>query len=179
MRRKLTWLVLFSAVIVVTALYHAGNVRATMSNGFSAETLATATLDKIDVFNFLKDQNNNIIWESMQKTTEPSDLFVQLNHWDPGGSTGWHKHPGHSLIIVTKGEVTNYESDDPQCKPQVYTKGMVFVDLGGDHAHIVRNEDMLEEAETIAVQLVPNKEKFNVDRRIDAPAVPANCLGIQ
>jgi quercetin dioxygenase-like cupin family protein len=54
----------------------------------------------------------------------------------PGGTTGWHTHPGHSLIIVTEGEVTTYEGHDPDCKPRVYKKGEVFLDPGGEHVQM-------------------------------------------
>jgi hypothetical protein len=94
---------------------------------------------------------------------------VQNNVWQPGGETGWHSHPGHSLIIVTAGAVTDYESDDPDCKPTVYTKGMGFVDAGGDHVHLIRNEGSVV-ASTMAIQVIP----ANAARRIDAPA-PSNC----
>ena len=113
------------------------------------------------------------MWLSMQKTKGSSDLYVQSNVWQPGGSTGWHSHPGHSLIIITAGTVTAYESDDPECKPQVYTQGMSFVDSGGGHVHIIRNEGAVQ-AQTIAVQLIPAGGM----RRIDA-AAPANCPNIQ
>jgi quercetin dioxygenase-like cupin family protein len=95
---------------------------------------------------------------------------VQNNVWQPGGSTGWHTHPGHSLITVTAGTVTAYEGDDPSCTPHVYTVGMGLVDPGGDHVHVLRNEGS-EEARTIAVQLIP----AGAARRIDAAANPA-CL---
>ena len=49
---------------------------------------------------------------------------VQNNLWVPGGSTGWHTHPGHSLIIVTAVTVTAYDGDDPSCTPKTYTVGM-------------------------------------------------------
>jgi hypothetical protein len=49
MRRKLTWLVL-GAVIVGTALYHAGNVLGTPANGFVGTTLAKGRFGAIDVF---------------------------------------------------------------------------------------------------------------------------------
>ena len=48
------------------------------------------------------------------------------------------------------------------CKPHVYKTGMGFVDPGGDHAHILRNEGNVE-AQTIAVQLIP----ADATRRID------------
>jgi hypothetical protein len=96
-------------------------------------------------------------------------VYVQSNVWDPGGTTGWHTHPGHSLIIVTAGVITAYEGDDPTCTPHVYTPGMGFVDEGGGHVHVLRNEGTVE-ASTIAVQLIP----ASATRRIDAPN-PGHC----
>jgi hypothetical protein len=40
--------------------------------------------------------------------------------------------------------ITHYDGGDPSCKPHVYTAGMTFVDRGGTHVHIVRNEGDVE-----------------------------------
>ena len=169
MRKKLTWVVLLSAVIVVMALY-TGKVLATPSSGFTGTTLSLGRFGEMDVFNqFTPPPNTSNIWLSWQKTKGLSDLYVQSNVWQPGGTTGWHSHPGHSLITVTAGTVTEYEGADPNCTPHVYTAGMGFVDAGGDHVHIVRNEGSVV-ATTIAVQLIP----AGATRRIDAPD-PGNC----
>jgi predicted metal-dependent enzyme (double-stranded beta helix superfamily) len=178
MRQRWMWWVLFSAAIVVTALVYVDKVSATAANGFVGTTLAKGTLGAFEVFNHSilpksMRHDDDKLWLSMQKTKGSSDLYVQSNVWQPGGTTGWHSHPGHSLIIVTEGTVTDYESDDPECKPQVYTQGMSFVDSGGRHVHIIRNEGTVEAA-TIAVQLIP----AGATRRIDA-AAPANCPNIQ
>ncbi|HEX9187988.1 MAG TPA: cupin domain-containing protein, partial [Vicinamibacteria bacterium] len=109
------------------------------------------------------------LWLSLQRTKGPSDLYVQSNVWQPGGSTGWHTHPGHSLIIVTAGTVTAYEGDDPGCQPTVYAQGAAFLDPGGDHVHLLRNEGA-EPASTIAVQLIP----ADATRRVDAEN-PGHC----
>jgi hypothetical protein len=45
---------------------------------------------------------------------------------------------------------------------------MTFVDEGGDHVHVIRNEGVVD-ARTITVQLLP----AGATRRIDAPANPA------
>jgi len=128
------------------------------------------TFGEIDVFNHLIPKGGTgQVWLSWQKTKGSSDLYVQQNTWQGGGTTGWHTHPGHSLIMVTAGTVTAYEGDDPNCTPHVYSQGMTFVDAGGDHVHIIRNEANAE-AQTIAVQLVPK----GAPRRIDAPD-PGNC----
>ena len=174
MRKKLTLVILLSAATAITVIC-ARKALATPSSGFTATTLAKGTLGEFDVFNYFIPPDSNgekcdrNVWLSLQKTKGSSDLYVQSNVWQPGGNTGWHSHPGHSLIIVTEGSVTNYESDAPDCKPQVYTKGMGFVDGGGDHVHNVRNESDVV-AKTIAVQLIPAGAK----RRIDA-AKPDNC----
>ena len=175
MRQRLTLLVLFGAAMVASALVHAGHVLATTAQGFAGTTIGVGRFDKIDVFNHLispgarQEDDDRNIWLSWQKTKGSSDLYVQSNVWAPGGSTGWHTHPGHSLIIVTAGTVTAYEGNDPDCKPSVYSQGMGFVDPGGDHVHLLRNEGNVE-ARTVAVQLIP----AGAQRRIDAPD-PGNC----
>jgi uncharacterized RmlC-like cupin family protein len=175
MRRRSTWFVLLSAAIVVTALYHARKVLATPAAGFVGTTLAQGRFGEIDVFNHFIPPNSTQqgddyeIWRSRQKTKGMSDVYVQSNVWQPGGSTGWHTHPGHSLIIVAAGTVTAYMGNDPDCTPHVYTQGMGFVDPGGDHVHIIRNEGTVV-AQTIAVQLIP----ATAVRRIDV-ADPGNC----
>jgi hypothetical protein len=176
MRRKLTCAVLLGAAITAMVLY-TGNAGATPASKFTGTTLAVGRFGEIDVFNQLKleggaDQTGRHyrdVWLSLQKTKGGSDVYVQSNVWEPGGNTGWHTHPGHSLIIVTAGTVTAYEGDDPECKPAVYTQGMGFVDPGGDHVHILRNEGAVP-ASTIAVQLVP----AGGGRRNDVPD-PGNC----
>src|SRR5258708_17049617 len=122
MRRKSIWLVLCSAAVLVTALYYAESVLATPASGFKATTVATGTFGDIDAFNqFTKDSLpagfDGDVWLSLQKTKGPSDLYVQSNVWQAGGSTGWHTHPGPSLIIVTFGTLTEYDED---CTPHVY-----------------------------------------------------------
>jgi quercetin dioxygenase-like cupin family protein len=180
MRRKLTWLGVLGAVIVITALY-AVHVLATPASAFVGTTLALGRFGEIDVFNHFilpnvpqagheeHERHKNNIWLSSQKTKGLSDVYVQNNVWQPGGSTGWHTHPGHSLIIVTAGTITAYEGDDLECKPTVYTQGMGFVDPGGGHVHNIGNEGDVV-AQTIAVQLIPADQ----GRRIDV-ADPGNC----
>jgi hypothetical protein len=189
MLRKLTWVVLLSAAILVSALYYAGSVVATTASGFKATTIATGTFSEFDVFNQSTKDSLPVgypgeVWLSLQKTKGSSDLYVQSNVWLPVNSitgvvasTGWHTHPGHSLIIVTSGTITEYEAD---CTPHVYTfvagqPAPTLVDPGRDHVHVIRNEGSVP-ASTIAVQLVPH-DPNKANRRIDA-AAPANCSNI-
>jgi hypothetical protein len=186
MRHRLTWLVLFSAAILITASFYAANVRATQANGFKATTLAQGTFAEFHVFNHsvlpgsTEGDDDEKLWMSLQKTEGPSDLYVQSNVWQPSGSTGWHTHPGHSLIIVTSGTLTEYEG--PECKRHVYAfvedqPAPTFVDPGHGHVHIIRNEGSVV-ATSIAVQLVPFDPK-KANRRIDVPTAPEDCPNIQ
>ena len=177
MRRRLTGVVLLSAGVMAMALFHAGKVSATAASGFMGTTIAKSTLAAFDVSNRVvlprvpgSEEEDANVWISKQKTKGASDLYIQSNVWQPGGSTGWHSHPGHSLIIVTAGTITDYESDDPACSPKVYSAGMSFVDEGGTHAHVIRNEGT-DVATGVAVQLIPAGGM----RRIEVTTVPANC----
>jgi quercetin dioxygenase-like cupin family protein len=109
------------------------------------------------------------VWQLRLKTRGATDGYVVDNVIQPGGSTGWHSHPGPSLIFVIHGAVTNYTSDDPTCAGQVYPAGSGFIDVGGGDVHMLKNNGDVP-AETIAVQLLPKDSP----RRIDADA-PANC----
>jgi hypothetical protein len=168
MRRKLVLFVL-SAGMMVTALFHARPAMATDPVGFTSTTIAKGQFGEINALNQFRQPNRPHLWRSRQRTRGLSDGYVLNNVWQPGGTTGWHTHLGHTLIIVTAGTVTAYEGNDPSCTPTVYTAGMTFVDEGGDHVHIIRNEGTVE-AQVTAVRLIPAGQPG----RIDAPA-PGNC----
>jgi len=98
------------------------------------------------------------------KTKGSSDVWVVHNKIVPGGHTGWHSHPGPSIISVVSGTATEYNSDDP-LTPIVHAAGTAFIDEGGDHAHIVVNEGSVDLV-LVAFQVLPT----GATRRIDMPA---------
>jgi len=179
MKRNLM-LALFGAAILSWTFYYSTKAWATPASGFTGVTLAKGTLGQFEVFNHFAlpelNDDDRTVWLSLQKTRGDSDLYIQSNTWDapqpgkPIPNTGWHSHPGHSLIIVMAGTLTDYEADDPTCTPHVYTAGMAFVDPGGQHAHIIRNEGNVV-AQSSAVQLIPAGQP----RRIDLATAPGNC----
>jgi len=165
MNRKL---MVMLAVAAAGAAAYGGNVLATPPSSFTGTTLAKATFGEIASHVHTVPAG----WQEQIRTKGLSDLYVQSNTWQPGGSTGWHTHPGPSLIVVTQGSVTAYDGDDPTCAPHVYTANTAnnaIVDPGGGHVHIIRNETSAV-AQTVAVQLVPAAAV----RREDAPD-PGNC----
>ena len=170
MKRK--WISALVLTLIGVAVY-AGNVLATQSQGFSSTTLAKATFG--DIYSHVVAEPN---WQEKIKTHGDSDLYVQQNTWDPsacGGcipSSGWHTHPGPSLVIVTQGTVTAYDGDDPSCTPHVYSANGTnsFVDIGGGAVHIIRDESGAV-AKTTVVQLIP----AGATRRQDVTPAPGNC----
>ena len=100
----------------------------------------------------------------------PMDVVVRRHAYAPGGSTGWHSHPGPVLITVTKGELTFYEYDKGECKKVVLTAGQAYqpgyVDSG--RGHFVRNESG-QDAEDVSVIMAPtNQQPFRGE--LDPPA---------
>jgi hypothetical protein len=175
MRKRWIWAAVLAVVPVAGVAGYAGTVQATPAQGFIGRTVATATFGNIRSHVQVKaasEAGNPQFWNEVIHTEGRSDLFIQDNTWQPGGSTGWHTHPGPSFVIVTEGSVTVYDGDDPACTPHVYTANTAnnsFIDPGGGHVHIIRNETNFV-AKTMAVQLIP----AGAMRRIDEPA-PGNC----
>jgi len=59
------------------------------------------------------------------------DVVVSRITVVPGGSSGWHSHPGGAIAIVQQGELTLYKSVGNHCEITVYTKGQSFVERPG------------------------------------------------
>lgn len=170
---------LLAAAFAITVL-HAGRIQATPSSGFTGSTIVMGTFGEINVFNAVvppdiwKSWLKSDVWLSWQRTKGNSDLYIQSNVWQVGATTGWHSHPGHSLILITSGTVIDYESDGRRrCTAHVYTgtpaQPATLVDEGGDHVHQIVNTGGTV-ATGYAVQLIP----AGALRRIDAPQ-PENC----
>jgi hypothetical protein len=164
MRKKLEWLVLLGGAIIAIA----GSALATPPEGFTSTTIAKGQFAQFNVSNYFISDTRKL-WLSSLRTKGQSDGYFLSNVWQPGGTTGWHSHPGPTLIIVTAGTITHYDGDDPSCTPHVYTTGMTFVDRGGSHIHNVRNEGDVA-AQVIAFRLVPAGQPGRIDEND-----PGNC----
>ncbi len=104
------------------------------------------------------------------KTKGPIDVVDQTITIQPDGHTGWHSHPGPALATIKSGTLTLYDGDDPNCSPHVYNAGSTFVDEGGGHAHIARNEGATP-VEVSVTYLTP----VGAGPRTDITPAPGNC----
>jgi len=73
------------------------------------------------------------------RTKGRRDMLVTAMTVDPGGSFGWHTHPGPVLVAVSKGTLTVYEPHGGRCEQSAVTAGQAFVEDGGQ-IHLARNE---------------------------------------
>jgi quercetin dioxygenase-like cupin family protein len=60
------------------------------------------------------------------------DIVVVKITVSPGGSSGWHSHPGGAIVVVQQGAVTVNKSLGSRCEITTYTKGQAFVERPGE-----------------------------------------------
>ena len=149
------------ALAFLAVLGVAATAYATASSGFSTEQLSLGRFGEMKI-------NTGDV---KLKTKGDSDVYVVRNTVVPGGQSGWHYHPGPSLITVVQGTATFYDSDDPTCTPRVFPAGSGVIDdsVDASHVHLLRNEGT-GNLITVTMQIVP----AGAQRRVDAPA-PGNC----
>jgi quercetin dioxygenase-like cupin family protein len=162
---------LIAPALIALATFTAVPARATPSCGLTSTNLLSpvpAGYFPSGLLNLMC-RSNLPDWLLITRVRGDSDLYITQNTFQPAGQSGWHTHPGPSLITVTEGTVTVYEDD---CTSTTYSVGESFTDIGCGDVHNIRNETGTE-AKTIAVQIVPH----GATRRIDAadpgcPQVP-------
>lgn len=165
-------------VVALGAGLYGGHVLATPSSGLTSTNYAKSLFNPVKLKGFkLLDSGSQEkgkwhwpkYWSVRLRTHGLTDAYVVDNKIAPGGTTGWHSHPGPSLIFVVAGTVTDYSTSVANCAAESFSAGSGFTDPGGSDVHMLRNEGSVT-AETIAVQFLPT----GADRKIDEPE-PANC----
>lgn len=84
----------------------------------------------------------------------------------PNSSTGWHSHPGKTLVTVQSGTFTVYHDD---CHAHTYQPGEAFVELPSS-VHVGRNET----GGTVKLGVVLFGVPIGGSARIDHPQ-PSGC----
>ena len=148
--------------------------RATPQVGVSSVTIAHGVLDEIDIMakTDMDPGPATDFWKAMISTKGTSHLYVVQNTVIPGGSFGWHSHPGPTLVIVVSGTATEYHGDDPTCTPIVHPTGSIYLDSGEDSGHLVRNDGSVDLV-VVAVRIFPE----GAQTRINLPN-PGYCPAV-
>ncbi len=157
-RRPLrTWLVGLAVATAGGLGALIGTAGATQSSGTSSTVLSRTTLaDPVTV------ANHGV----RLRTRGPTQVVDQHTVFQPGGTSGWHTHPGAVLVSVVAGEFTVY---GPDCAPKRFAAGQAYVE-DADPV-LVRNEGAVV-AEAQVTFLAPSESPL----RFDVPVSP--CPGV-
>ena len=161
---RILLLLIAPALFTLTAV----PARATPACALGSQTLAVGHFLN-GLLNLKCNEFDQYGWFLKMNVKGDSDLYVVRNSWPVGAHSGWHTHPGPSLITVLSGELAVYDADDPTCTPTIYHAGESFTDIGCGDVHLIRNEGTIC-AINMVVQIIP----AGLPRRIDADQ-PPNC----
>ncbi len=98
------------------------------------------------------------------KTKGLSDVYVTSITIKPGGYSGWHSHPGPSILSVKSGTLTLYDDCIDPSIPNVFAAGSAAIEEAGC-VHNVKNEGDTDLV-FVVVQIIP----LGATRLIDEPA---------
>jgi hypothetical protein len=96
-------------------------------------------------------------------TRGPIDVAIVHVTFQPGGSTGWHVHPGPALVTVKTGRLTLHRAKG--CGTRSFGAGQTFLELGPHDVNLTRNQTGAV-TETLVTFLLP----VGAPLTVDAPA---------
>jgi quercetin dioxygenase-like cupin family protein len=118
MKSKWVWVLLLG---VLGAAVYGGTVLATPPSGLTQVPLARGT-----------DVSNGTI--PLQVGTDVAMAQITVV---PGGSSGWHSHPGGAIIVIKQGTLTVNRSIGSQCQTTTYSAGQAFIERPGEVDQVV------------------------------------------
>lgn len=159
MRKRLATFGVLATLAILALVITSTASQATAPSGFTPNWTYRATIPPM--------HSDSDDYKIFQKNSQ--DVVMRQLTIVPGGSSGWHFHPGPTYVIVVTGTDTLYEANDPTCTAHSYAAGQGFVEQGGD-IHISRNEGTTNLILLVTFTDVPVGGVF----RLDAPN-PGNC----
>ena len=68
------------------------------------------------------------------------EIVVTRNAVKPGGTSGWHSHPGGAIVVIQTGQVTTYrKAGESGCAINTYTAGQSFIEKPGEPLNAKNN----------------------------------------
>ncbi len=118
------------------------------------------------------------------------EVVVTKNTIKPGGTSGWHSHPGGAIVVVFAGQVTTYRSSgrdqseegndragdndgDSRCVINTYTAGQSFIERPGEPLN-AKNNGLSDTIVFATFPGVPVDANGNTLQRTDEPN-PGTC----
>jgi len=163
---KLGLIVFILAVVTGGLAVLVTTVQGTPGSGLTAVT-ARGDLERLHVnTRFDNRARVNIrTWGAIELVTQRIEIA-------PGGTTGWHYHPGETFVVVQQGTVMLYQ--DEHCTVGVpYGPNTVFAQHPDD-IHLARNQSTTETVVSFQTTFHP-KTTPPTGLRIDAPSPGPGC----
>lgn len=155
--------------VAALATVLAGTALATMGSGVISSTVWARAAFQVPVDIKVKVEDGS---QEVLHVPDAQENVIQQIILGPGGSTGWHSHPGPAMALIKSGQLTLYSGDDPACLGHTYSAGQAFVDEGQGHVHFGRNLSSTDNVEVWVTYLdVPP----GASPRTDQPD-PGNCF---
>jgi quercetin dioxygenase-like cupin family protein len=101
-----------------------------------------------------------------------TDVVMTQITVDPGGSAGWHSHPGGAIVVVQQGSLTVYSPVGHKCQTTTYSAGQAFIERPGEVDNVL-NTGTIPYVLYVTFPRVPQ----GGSARIDQPD-PGTCPGI-
>jgi quercetin dioxygenase-like cupin family protein len=153
MKHPVRWALLSVAIAGVVTAVAVGSGAATPSSG---------------LVNILLARGNDVADGTLPIQAGTDVVMAQITV-DPGGSSGWHSHPGGAIIVVKTGTLTVYRSIGSQCQANTYSAGQTFIERPGEVDDVV-NTGTIQYVLLVTFPRVPQGEP----PRIDEPD-PGTC----
>jgi quercetin dioxygenase-like cupin family protein len=100
-----------------------------------------------------------------------NDVLTVENTETPGGSSGWHSHPGTAVIVVQSGTFTLYSEPvgGGPCTVHTYSAGQVYLEQSEDEQNGV-NTGTVDAVVAVTFFNVPHGGSARIER-----TNPGNC----
>jgi quercetin dioxygenase-like cupin family protein len=101
------------ALVAVSLTIFVGVAAATLSSGVTVEPIGVATIGRD--FKVTQDAGDGVV--------------IARFTIEPGGTTGWHTHPGKAIVAIQSGELTLNRAIKGECRRRTYGPGEGFVEI--------------------------------------------------
>ena len=156
MKRAVRWALLGAGIAGVFAAVTVAPGGATPPSGLAQVPLARGT---------------NVSYGTVPMQVGTDVAMAQITV-QPGGSSGWHSHPGGAIIVVKEGSLTVHRSIGSQCQTSTYSAGQAFIERPGEVDQVV-NTGTVPYILLVTFPRVPQGESA----RTDVPD-PGTCPGL-
>jgi quercetin dioxygenase-like cupin family protein len=155
---RLAVAILAAALVAALIALPRDHAEATPPSGVAAELLARGTIAHAS--------DVHVAGVELE-TRGPIGVATMHVTFQPGGSTGWHVHPGPALVTVKTGELTLHRAKG--CRTRTFSAGQTFLEFGPNDVNLTRNQTS-GVTETVVTFLLP----VGAPTTVDAPA-PMRC----